>query len=355
MAATKDAADTAVPIEKRASNPREVIVEAKRRQRAELEQRLASGVILSPEDIGGGYSAGRALQTVLNGQRRTITSDDLKRFAKLTKDLGKKFAGGITAKQLIELAQPDRRERANTQIHYAVPMEIRGPRLHFTTNAAPGSRAARHNVWVEFLGLSAASASSAKVETLAKKMAAENIKVDCDCEDWRYVFRYVATVGNFNAGRPETGFPKLRNPQLDGVACKHVLRTVHLLAAPVAQRKLAQMIELARGTLKKDAVQRVLKKDAEAMAIEQAARKDWKRSRIETAAERKERLAAGRAVRIAASSPAAKAVPPSASEAERRALVESAKVHIEPLVEMGLMSRAEADAKYALALKGGKG
>lgn len=341
--ATKDTTTTKAPGADEVNTPAKVIAQAKARQRAELEQRKASIVILSPEDVGGRYDAGRALQTVLNGQRRDITGEDLKRFAKLTKELGKAFAGGITARQIIDMAQPERRARANTQIHFAVPMEIRGARMHFTTNAAPGSRAVRHNVWVEFVELGAVTASPAKVEVLAKRLAAGRIKVDCDCEDWRFVFRYLATVGDFNAGRPETGFPKLRNPQLEGVACKHILRTVHLLSAPVAQRKLIQMIELARGKLDKAAVKRVLKREAEDMAREQAGRKDWQRSQIETTAERKERLAATKAVKAVAAKPEAGAIPSGATDAEVAAAFRRARAGFDELVRIGKMTRAGVD------------
>ena len=51
-------------------------------------------------------------------------------------------------------------------------------------------------------------------------------KFDCSCDRHRYFLRYVATIGGFNAGRDETGFPKIRNPGLKGVACKHVLRVM---------------------------------------------------------------------------------------------------------------------------------
>lgn len=341
---------------KNVSTPAQVVAEARARHKAELQQRKAAEKkILSPQEVGGDYATGRELQTVLGGQLRNITADDLRRFEALSKSLGKKFIGGITARQIINLAHPERRERANTEIHYAVPMEIKGSVIHFTTSAAPGSRAARHHVHVDFVGLSAATAAPVKEEqlpALARKLAAGSIRIDCDCEDWRFVFRYIATVGNYNAGRPETGFPKIRNPQLDGVACKHVLRTVHLLTQPIALKRIEQMISLAQGTLDRKATARVTKREAEAMAQEQADRKGWKRNKVETTQERSERLAAGRAIRAAAASPAAKAIPPGTSERERTVLVARAKQHIEPLVAMGILSRGEADAKYAQAMKG---
>ena len=54
----------------------------------------------------------------------------------------------------------------------------------------------------------------------------QKLAFDCDCGRHRYWFRYISTIGNFNAGRKELGFPKIRNSNLLGVACKHVLRVM---------------------------------------------------------------------------------------------------------------------------------
>jgi hypothetical protein len=331
---------------KKVSTPAQVIAEARARHAADLKQRKAAANILSPQDVGGDYATGRELQTVLGGQLRNITADDLRRFEALSKSLGKKFIGGITARQIINLAHPERRQRANTEIHYAVPMEIKGSVIHFTTSAAPGSRASRHHVHVDFVGLSgmaAAPAKDGKLDALARKLAAGSIRIDCDCEDWRYVFRYIATVGNYNAGRDETGFPKIRNPQLDGVACKHVLRTVHLLTQPIALKRIEQMIALAQGTLDRKATVRVTKREAEAMAQEQADRKGWKRNQVESAGERADRLAAGRAVQTVANSPAAGALPSGATDQQKNAEFAKARTKFASMVRSGAMTTDEVD------------
>jgi hypothetical protein len=331
---------------KKASTPAKVIAEAKARHAAELKQRKAAEKILNPQEVGGAYNAGRALETILNGELRKITAEDLQRFAALSNSLGEKFAGGITAKQIIDLAHPERRQRANTQIHYAVPMEIKGSVMHFTTNAAPGSRVARHHVHVDFVDLSGATAAPAKggkLDAAARKLAAGRIRVNCDCEDWRYVFRYIATIGKYNTGRPETGFPKIRNPQLDGVACKHVLRTVHMLSQPIAMERIKQMIALAQDTLDPKATARVTKREAEAAVEEQSARKDWKRTQIETTEERSERLAAGRVVKKVAASPASGATPAGSTEKQKQAEFAKARAKFSSMVRSGAMTQDEVD------------
>jgi hypothetical protein len=225
-------------------------------------------------------------------------------------------------------------------------MEIKGSVIHFVTNAAPGSRASRHHVHVDFVGLSGAAAAPAKggkLDAAARKLATGSIRIDCDCEDWRYVFRYIATVGNYNAGRPETGFPKIRNPQLDGVACKHVLRTVHLLTQPIALKRIEQMIAMAQGTLDRKAAARVTKQQAEQMALEQRDRKDWKRSKVETTKERTERLAAGKAVQTVAASPAAKALPSGATDRQKTAAFVKARAGFDSLIRAGVMTQDAVD------------
>lgn len=38
---------------------------------------------------------------------------------------------------------------------------------------------------------------------------------------------YLNTVAGTVLGRKEGGFPKIRNPNMTGVACKHILRVMH--------------------------------------------------------------------------------------------------------------------------------
>ncbi|KDB52033.1 hypothetical protein X805_24030 [Sphaerotilus natans subsp. natans DSM 6575] len=330
-----------------ANTPAKVIAEAKARQREDLKQRKDAKGILDPNDVGGRYDAERGLLTTLGGQLREITADDLRQFANHTQRLGKQFTGGITAKQIVDLSMPDRRRRANEEIRFAVPMEIKGNRIHFVTNAGPDSRALRHHVYVAFPSLGAVAASAGQTPALARRLAAGQVQIECDCEDWRYVFRYIATVGGYNAGRPETGFPKLRNPKLRGIACKHVLRTAHMLSQPAALMKIAQMIDLSRGTLDRNATKRVTKAEAEEIAKQQAKQAAWKRMQVESSSEKRERLAAARA--IAQARRGERPTPDSGvsqkpTPAQVRAAVADLRKQMDILVAAGQMTRQRADA-----------
>lgn len=61
---------------------------------------------------------------------------------------------------------------------------------------------------------------------VANWLRKQKLSFDCDCGRHRYFLRYVATIGGFAAGGRNGGFPKIRNPGLKGVACKHVLRVM---------------------------------------------------------------------------------------------------------------------------------
>lgn len=73
----------------------------------------------------------------------------------------------------------------------------------------------------------------------------------------------MSTIGNYNAGRAENGYPKIRNPGLIGIACKHVLRVMaEIEGAGLVQGFLSRAIE--KGRKSADASARVQQKKAEA-------------------------------------------------------------------------------------------
>ena len=218
-------------------------------QRKEAEEAPAS-IILRERDVQGEYDANRVLMTTLGGKPRPITADDLAAFRQNIRTVGRKFkGGGITARQVIDMAAgrplgyADQRlygsdiDKARREITSAVPVSAQNETIRFLTNAGKDSRVARHTVIVkltEFKACAAALASAEKGDAKAIRKQANilrkgKLKFDCDCERHRYFFRYVATIGGFNAGRDETGYPKIRNPRLQGCACKHVLRVMREL------------------------------------------------------------------------------------------------------------------------------
>lgn len=227
------------------------IGEAKNRAKADKLEREAAekhpqSIILTKREVQGEWDASRVLMTTIGGAPRPITTNDLAQFRHNMRMAQKNFNGdGITARQVIDLASskpmpgagpgPDTDiDRARKQITMAVPVSAFNNEVRFITNAGPGSEVNRHHVLVRFNAFALAAnklmASTAKERKDPKQTAnwlrKQKLAFDCSCQRHRYWFRYISTIGNFNAGRKELGFPKVRNPNLKGVACKHVLRVM---------------------------------------------------------------------------------------------------------------------------------
>ena len=250
--------------------------EATKNFKSDAAQRKAAAesphsIILHTNDVKGEYDSGRALTTTLGGINRPITRDDLETFRQNIKTVQKVFKGGIKARQVLDMSLEIDRKRARTEIRMAVPISAKNGMVRFATNAGPDSKAARHHVNVEFLSFGAGAASG---RDMAQKMAnwvrKQPLKFDCDCGRHKFWFRYISTIGDFNAGRPETGFPKIRNPGLHGVACKHVLRVMaEVEASGIVLGFLTKLIGKAQDDDNARAVHKTTVKEAEALAKQQ--------------------------------------------------------------------------------------
>lgn len=216
---------------------------ADQRQREQAE-RSPQSIILTKNEVQGEWDASRVLVTTLGGAPRPITSNDLAQFRHNMSMAQKNFKGnGITARQVIDLSasrpmpgvtgETDL-DRAKRQITMATPASAMNGEVRFITNAGPESNVSRHHVLIRFNAFNEAAnrmmpikASDQKnPKQVANWLRKQKLAFDCDCGRHRYWFRYISTIGNFNAGRKEMGYPKIRNPDLKGVACKHVLRVM---------------------------------------------------------------------------------------------------------------------------------
>lgn len=265
------------------------------RLKADLEsrERAAKGVnstILTRKEVQGETLAGRNLRTTLGGTMRPLTAADLAAFRA---NIGTAIAavqsvGGITPQQVLNLAKgrplnyngldilstgiKSDVDKARREITSAVLVSAVGGDLRFITPSGGESRATRHIVLVRLHewrnALAAVAQATDKNEsiyrTAADAMRKGKLSFECDCERHRYYFRYLATIGGFNAGRPETGYPKIRNPGLKGVACKHVIRVMtELLHSPAVLRFLIKHLKAYDGeNLRDDHTTQMLQRDA---------------------------------------------------------------------------------------------
>ncbi len=221
------------------------------RAKAERESRVAGASrTLSVDELAGDYDFARLLVTTLDGKSRPITQKDLDVFRRNAAALGRKFKGGITARQVIDTTIPAIRARSNAQIHTAAPIKLVGSDLQVVTNAGPDSGHSRHFVTFGLLNMPAAVASPKRPIDMARFVSGGPITLECDCEDFRFRLRYIATIGKFVHGRPEPAYPRFTNPRLVyACGCKHVLRACHNLDSGLFRGFIATAIDRQRKTL----------------------------------------------------------------------------------------------------------
>ena len=231
--------------------------------KAEKARRVAEGrkekhTLLDRTDLKGGYDPSRALHTTLGmeeGKTRPITPEDLDNFVRIANKMKagaakNQIVSGIRPQQVIALSRTKDIERSNKQIHFAALLGGSKGNLRFQTNASgetPGVN--RHFVNVTLAAFDTYSAMPVdpkKTTALGKACANDRVKIECDCGRFTYWYRYLATTGGWVAGRPETAYPKIRNPELTGVACKHILRVMRELTTSThIHRQVAKMLDKA--------------------------------------------------------------------------------------------------------------
>jgi hypothetical protein len=209
--------------------------------------------ILSPEAVGGKVSAGKLLYTTLHGSPRQITADDLAQFRAKAASLGTRYRAGVTIADLVNGSHPEDLKRAREQVQWSSPARLRSGTVDFVTNASRESKATRHYVKIIFGDYGAALARpGTPLQAAAWLVSDGHLKYDCDCGRHVFWYRFIATSIGANAARGESGFPKVRNPQLAGLGCKHVLRTVtDLRSSMLVRKRLADMIAADRAHLDK--------------------------------------------------------------------------------------------------------
>ncbi len=227
--------------------------------KSDAERRLKDQEkILTATDLSGEYNTlvGN-LFTTFGGKPRLITSADLEHFRSRVRDIKKrsaargKFKGGMTIGKVLDVAAPIDKQRAGLQIKQAIPLSNKGSVIHFVTNSGFGSKVARHHAYVELLNFAEISAepidSMKAAIALIKKSP---IKYDCDCERHTFWYRYICSIGGFAYGRLEDGYPKIKNPQLYGCACKHIVKVMQVLSqSPSVRQYIQKMIERNRKEL----------------------------------------------------------------------------------------------------------
>lgn len=183
-----------------------------------------------------------------SGLKNSLSPAILQFYIENVKQSAKHFAGGISPRQVVNQSRAIDIKRANEQIFLATTFKRQGNAIYWLTNAGAGSKSQNHKVVTELLdypNLMIGRTAIPPRQEIKNLLENGKIKFDCDCGRHQYWYRYIATTGKFNFGAHENRYPSTRNPQLTGVACKHVLRVMHSLMGEYG-------IQKARGYIKQD-------------------------------------------------------------------------------------------------------
>ncbi len=136
------------------------------------------------------------------------------------------------------------------------------------TNAGPKSDVQRHYVTVRMLNFEAAVVSAAAPQKIIKEVVTGPCAVSCDCGRWRFWYSYMATIGGYNANpnHRESAFPKIRNPNLHGLACKHILRVMTNLTQSASLKQYVMNQIVAERNKVQTKLQRVAKAEMRKLA-----------------------------------------------------------------------------------------
>ena len=223
---------------------------------------------LSPAQIREGIRSGQIspeMETAIGKKAdgSSFTVDDLKSFQKARTDTAKRFGKkGITIDQLIAASRPDDVKRANGTFipkkedgwrgnlarGAARLYQVRGDTLFFSVRASEESKKQLHQVKIRLQGWNDQLTNERANEKTAVKNALDGqILIDCDCERHQFWYRYLAGVGGYALTPPtEKDFPKVRNPDLTGACCKHVVAAFQVVRTPTYQAVIANQMKRQR-------------------------------------------------------------------------------------------------------------
>ncbi|MBH05028.1 MAG: phage tail protein [Phycisphaeraceae bacterium] len=224
------------------------IEKAQKKARRNAKRTLKPSTLTNPTP-----KALKALGEKAKGQR--FTKEDLQRFDKNRQRHKEKYdsrTAGITHAFLVKNSREIDIKRANDQVDDGTGITqanfyaIKGNIAQINVRASIGSKHQNHRVKVRFEQWDELIQSPPKgdYQKAVQLACAGRISFDCDCGRHQYWYRYLATMGNYALAPPkEFAFPKIKNPELSGVACKHVLKATTMLQSLAWQRILATQMK----------------------------------------------------------------------------------------------------------------
>jgi len=186
-----------------------------------------------------------------------FTAEDLKGFENNRKQIRAGFdtkTAGITYSQLIASCASIDVKRANNAVDDGsgikmasfIGMEHNVAIISVT--ASDRSEDKHHRVKIRFeewdTAMEDLSDKEKNTSRVVRQLCAGRMSFDCDCGRHKYWYRYIATAGNFALSPPkEYVYPKIRNPNLKGVACKHVIHAMTRMQAGSWQMQVGRLLQ----------------------------------------------------------------------------------------------------------------
>ncbi|UAN54750.1 phage tail protein (plasmid) [Serratia sp. JSRIV002] len=191
-----------------------------------------------------------------------FTIEDLKQFEANRGQARKKFTNtqpGITYAQLVAHSQAIDVKRANNNVDdgsgisnasfIGLQHNVALIRVAASNRSIDSSHLVqlRFEEWDE--ALENVTNDRAALMRLVRKLVAGRASINCDCGRYMYWYRYIATAGNFTISPPkEYVFPKIKNPNLRGVACKHIIHAfTRMQGAGWQTRIIESLIKASKG------------------------------------------------------------------------------------------------------------
>lgn len=216
------------------------------------------------------------------GLSQTLTEADLRQYAKNVSQAQTRFKGGITPQQVINGSRAIDIERSNKQIFLAAVFSRKADTFRYVTNASAQSKDSKHYVVVQFLGYGGQVTGTDSISTyLVKKNVTDGkIRFTCDCGRHKFYYNYLAGVGNYEIGAKEHRIPFIRNPDLGGLACKHVLRVMKEITSATGVAYIRTQINKDRVAQRTNLTQAVKTGDLKQALQQQAKKAHGKRAEI---------------------------------------------------------------------------
>ena len=229
-------------------------------QRDEAVGILSRDLLANRKEVTQNGSQKLVLQYGNKGLTVEYTLADLNRMAKAVEKQEGKFKSqvrGIPVEQVIQNSRvkvpfsgkskpPKLTDYAKHKDVGPVTLyKIEGDTLHFRVGSSTGKLfyqvRIRLNDWDTLIRNNSDYSKAAHLATMG------HVSFDCSCGRHQYWFRYLATIGGFALDPYEEAFPKIRNPKLIGVCCKHMVKTIGIMQSPLIRKRVeAEMSSQAK-------------------------------------------------------------------------------------------------------------